>query len=179
MKVSILIDSSSLMLTYSAGLLSDVIRWYEVLIPTSVYEEITVPDKPGAEYFQDLKKEGNLQILNSPAGLHLVKEEYKAELLKMGQGERDIMIHVLTGRGSFAVVDDLLAARFCVKCDIPFINALLLPKILHLAGVISLDEFRSSLSNLENRGRYSNGILARAKSFTAIDLEQFFPPKNI
>jgi len=174
-KVEILIDSASLILTYSAGLLPDVTRCYDLLIPSSVYEEITVKDKPGAAHFQELRVRRAFQVLVYPADSPKMIENQKTDLLKMGRGERDLLILYLAGCGSFPVVDDLQAVRFCVRHDIPFINALLLPKILHWAAVISAEEACTYLSNIERRGHYSGSVLERARTFKALDLRQFFP----
>lgn len=178
-KVEILIDSSSLILTNSAGMLPDVTRCYDLLIPSSVYQEITVDEKPGAKYFRALREDRVVQVLTCPNEPYTVNERQKAELLKMGRGERELLIHALAGCGSFTVVDDLLAARFCVRHDIPFINALLLPKILHWAAEISRQKSRNYLSILEKRGRYSGSVIKRAAMFAAMDLQQFFPQKTI
>jgi hypothetical protein len=174
-KKEILVDASSLILLHSAGMLADVCLCYDVLVPSSVYEEITVANKPGAEHFQDLRLHNSFQVLSHPVELEAVEEVLKKELLQMGKGERHVLAQFLGGRGSFPVVDDRQAARFCVRHEIPFINALLVPKILYWAFVISEKESGKYLSLIEKRGWYSSSVLKRAKKFSARDLQQFFP----
>ncbi|WP_136808775.1 hypothetical protein [Desulfosediminicola flagellatus] len=172
-KNDVLPDSSSLILLQSAGILELVCHYYTLLLVPSVFEEITEAEKPGANFFVYLQKKNLLHLLTGSDISNTPMQ--RAELGKMGKGESELLANFLSGAGSFVVVDDLRAAKFCVRHEIPFINALLIPRILMFADVLSGESADEYFSLIQQRGRYSVSILKRAESFQHEDLERFFP----
>lgn len=169
----VLPDSSSLILLQFSGIVEITCCHYNVLVTPSVYQEIAEVDKPGAAHFTTLHDQQIFEVIKEPddylpASLHNV-------LQKMGNGERQVLAHILAGCGDFVVVDDLQAVKFCVRHKIPFINSLLIPRILLFAGLISTERADESYSLIKERGRYSNAIIQRAGDFQESDLIYFFP----
>lgn len=169
----VLLDSSSLILLQKADLLSVFSEFCRLYLTPAVYEEVTVAGKTGVEMFENLCQGGLLHVLPLPetkTDLHVT-----VELEKMGRGELQTLLHAITGDYDCIVVDDRQAAKFCYKWNIPFINGLLVPKILFWAGHISGEESHRYFGDIERRGHYSKTIILRAKQLSQDELQQFIP----
>ena len=71
---------------------------------------------------------------------------------------------------AFILVDDKKAAQFCHSRNLPFINALLVPKIFYYNGGLSLETAREKEVMLSQLGRYSRFILNKAQEMNRADL---------
>lgn len=94
---------------------------------------------------------------------------------EMDAGERDTLCLFLDRKQGFILTDDGRAAAWCRDHDLPFINALLVPKILGFAGWIPLEDGMDRMELLCRMGRYSQKIKDLAFSFTQQDLALFIP----
>ncbi len=167
-------DASSAILLYKAGLFKGIYRTVSIVLARSVFSEITRPGYKGAGFFSLYQ---NLVSCLSPAPTPLDP----AGIRSLDPGERDtIRIYLqhrkqasssrLTG---FILVDDGRAARLCQTHDYPFINALLVPKVLCYSGRLTPRERDEKMAFLSRQGRYSDQIIQRAHAFSAQDLRYF------
>ncbi len=123
----ILVDSSSAILLFKSGWLDAAIDHYLLQTGRAAFRELTVRGYPGADRFRDLFAQGIIHVL--PAGARVAGD---SALNAMGAGESECIRHYLTGAGAFILLDDGKAAAYCRARRIPYINALLLPRILAL-----------------------------------------------
>lgn len=74
---------------------------------------------------------------------------------------------------AFVLVDDGRAARFCHAQQIPFINALLVPKIFWYSGFMDQKKYLKKTARLCELGRYSKRIMEMAGQFSRKELSYF------
>jgi len=164
------LDASSAILLFKVDLLQVLLKTYRIIMAESVYEELTRDGYPGVRLIMDCRNNGRFAVrtprewrypfFDSPA-LH--------------RGERDTLLCYDNGPESFLIIDDGKAARFCRDNGIPYINALLFPRLLSFAGRMSPDDCRRKIKTLITIGRYSQPIIAFAKECTLQDLLYFLP----
>lgn len=168
----VLVDSSSLILLYKTDLLPTLCNHYRPVIAREVFREITQNNKPGTDEFTRLTRDKEIIVLPH------ITEELHPDLKDhstMGAGELTTLHHALSGIGSFIIIDDLQAIRFCLRQSIPFINALLFPQILALAGTLPYARSHHYFVSLCQTGHYSSGIIKKANILGSKELQQFFP----
>ncbi|MBN2159942.1 MAG: hypothetical protein JW807_11150 [Spirochaetes bacterium] len=78
-------------------------------------------------------------------------------------GERDTIRLFRAGIGEIIILDDWKGASYCKNNAIPYINALLVPRILLLAGIISKSESEESMSRIVENGWYSQWVIDYAR----------------
>ncbi|MCG8530471.1 MAG: hypothetical protein MI749_07400 [Desulfovibrionales bacterium] len=162
MDKTIYMDTSSAILLFHAKLLDPLSKGYRLIIPPSVFKEATKKAYPGATYFKNWKE---IDIIPPR------DEIMSGDLLGMGAGERDcIRLLMESGHEAFLLVDDKKAAKFCRSQGLPFINALLVPKIFYYNGMLSLEMAREKEDELAHLGRYSRFVLDTAKTLNRADL---------
>lgn len=162
------IDASSSILLYKAGLFQALVNHYHVLMPPSVYAEITVADYPGAEIFESCRDRALIRIVTPPP------EENRGPFLPaMGRGEADAIRLFPALPQGFVIMDDGKGARYCRDHEIPYINALLVPKILFFSGQLPRPEYRLATETLSRLGRYSALVLTFARTCTFEDMACF------
>ena len=146
------IDASSAILLSKAGLLGMLARSYRVVMTRSVLEETIRPGYPGAGQVEALRWGGGIGILAAePAEME--------GLPTLGRGERDTIGAFLQGEADFVIIDDGKGAGFCRDRAIPYINALLVPRILVLGGRMSPPDGRTYTEAILAVGRYSKPII--------------------
>ena len=163
MKKRIIGDSSSLILLQKAKLLETVCRLYTVIVSASVFSELTSHSKEGG---RELKR--SLTDVRTPSS-------HRLEGMNMGAGERETLTLYLEGQGDFVLVDDKKAAAYSKKHSIPFINCLLVPRILWCSDHLNEAQCDTLMQKLYSQGYYSAEILARARSMTLSSLRPFMP----
>ncbi len=173
-------DASSAILLYKADLFSVLADAWQVVMAPSVFREITEPGYPGSVYFKSLgKKTGRSKIIlqePNPAGHPLSALKNFAS---MGQGEKETIqifwdsAFDFKKTGSFILVDDGRAARFCHARQIPFINALLIPKVFWYSGFMDENQYLKMTALLCGLGRYSEKVMETARQFSQEDLNYF------
>ena len=157
----ILVDSSSAILLYKAGMFTRLTEVYQVMLAEVVLTELICDGYQGSSAF----KESDVTVFR-------VSTETSAPF---GKGERDTIAGYLQGLGDFVLTDDGAAPRYCKDNGIPFINALLAPKVLCLGGAIDETEQQRATILLLELGRYSRKVIEYAEDCGRRELRFFIP----
>ncbi len=175
-------DASSAILLDRTGLFDQFLVHTNVVMSESVYTEITKPGYPGEALFKAGYHNKQFRVapcltpnsgivLESDLEPSLIKEN--SDLKQWGKGERDTIYLYLKNKDGYILIDDGKAARWCFKHEIPFINALLVPKLFWYSGLFSEKECISKTDELCTIGRYSNKVKTFAKGCTKQELSYF------
>jgi hypothetical protein len=168
------IDASSLILLVKAGLLDMSAMAFCMVMTPSVLAEATRPGYPGAGRIDALHRAGSIGIrVPGPPGAEVPSG--------LGQGERHTIHAFLQGLADFVIIDDGKGAGFCRRRQIPYINALLVPKLLWFAGRMGEAAYRGHTQRLLTIGRYTPAIVRFARDCAARDIDFFIPtstPRN-
>lgn len=162
-KRSIAADSSSLILLQKTGLLNYLLVYSRLIIAGAVFTELTDFEKAGADDLRMLLTDcvvKGMQIHETKGGA-------------MGDGERETIGLFEGGWADYVMVDDKKAANNCKKHKIPFINSLLLPKLLYFRGILNEIQCTAKMKELFQCGYYSAAIWERARGFSRKDLNTF------
>jgi len=129
----------------------------------SVLHELTRKNSFGADKFRqyailDTIKTIDVQNMSFP-----LKKAAQA-LPVLGKGELDTIKCFWAGNQDFIIIDDGRAARYCSNNNIPFINALLFPRLLYFSSSISNDQCNALMDKITQLGRYSGKVMAWARS---------------
>ncbi|MBL0712307.1 MAG: hypothetical protein JJV98_01285 [Desulfosarcina sp.] len=169
---SVLIDTSSAILLFKSGWFDATLDHYRLRTGRAAVRELTVPGYPGAAFFQGLVEQGRIDVLPAAAG----PETRDPDLAGMGPGERECIQHYLTGAGQFILMDDGRGATYCRDNNIPYVNALLMPRILALADpVIARQGVSGAMAQIYRLGRYAPWILDFARDCADEVLTPFRP----
>ncbi|MDJ0666811.1 MAG: hypothetical protein QNJ61_06025 [Desulfobacterales bacterium] len=168
---SILIDASSAILLYKSGWLETTVAHYHLRTGSAAYRELAVPGYPGADSFQRITAQGRLEVLPTSANL---AEDHN--LASLGAGERECIQHFLAGAGHFILMDDGRGAAYCRDHGIPYVNALLMPRILVRADPeIGRLNVPRAMAQIFRLGRYAPWILDFARHCSDEALAPFRP----
>jgi hypothetical protein len=173
-----LTDSSSAILLYRAGLFSKITTLYELVMTSSVFAELTVTGYPGATAFENAQQRGEVTVVSLREETAHTQPYEDLKALAWGPGERDTIVQYYRGMGDFVLVDDKKAAEYCANRDIPFINALLAARLLHLVKFISVNEYEKAKQKLLTIGRYSDSIISYALHCPRDKLSFFAPTER-
>jgi hypothetical protein len=169
----VLIDSSSAILLYKSGWLDATLEHFHLRTGQAGCRELTVDGYPGANRFQRLVATGDLEILPSLAATPAGPD---AALTGMGPGERECIQHFLAGCGRFILMDDGRGAAYCRDHRLPYINALLIPRILALADPdIGRQTVAKATAKIYSLGRYAPWVLDHARHCGDAGLAPFLP----
>lgn len=166
------LDASSAILLFKANLVEQLFETYHVFITKSVYEELTREDYPGAKSFKEYKKNGSLTICTT---ICTRLESGYSNISFLDQGEKDTILFYINNPEDFIITDDGQAARYCHDNGIPFINALLFPRILFLTSTLSANTYNRKSQKIIAIGRYSHQIIDFAQNCSLHDLTPFLP----
>ena len=169
-----LMDASSAIILCKAGLHNVVLEMYNVVMPGSVYKEITENSYPGAEEYRQLVDD---KITIKEPLSDTANEPDRPSLNNLGRGEHDLIQLYYAGQGDFVITDDGAAAKYCKREGIPFVNALLVPKILGFAGIKGANFCRDSIEKIIEIGRYSPGIITFVEECKKEELSFVIPGK--
>lgn len=175
---TVYIDASSAILLYKAGLFVPCTRYFSIIMETDVYKEVRVPDHPGTKFFSSMVQKNNVKVcradtdrqvnINLPENLDL--------------GERQTLVlylqNICPDQPSFILIDDAKGARFCLSHKVPFINALLVPKILWFAGLLNKNDYLDKTALVIEKGHYSRTVIEKAKALSSSDLATFIPDET-
>lgn len=173
MMKSVLIDASSAILLFKAKLFVPLAEIYRVGAVPAVMKEVTVPDRAGALFFQEMVSKGMLAI--DPVVLPL---EVDPSLSALDRGERDTMIAFDQHSVDFIIIDDRKGALWCRSRNIPYVNALLCTKLLHLSGRLNEENHWCRFEQLLQIGRYSRWVVDFAQRCDKTDLALFLPGRD-
>lgn len=178
---NVFIDASSAILLYKSDLFVPLLNAWQLVMAPAVFREITETGYPGAAYFKRLGKK------TQDSSAHIIFQEpgpadhslfLQKNFMAMDRGEKETL-HIFynsTGfkkTGAFVLVDDGRAARFCHALQIPFINALLVPKIFWYSGFMDQQQYLKKTAQLCELGRYSKRIMEIAGQFSRKELTYF------
>ncbi len=143
-----LTDASSAILLYKSGLFDLFLDNWQVVMGPKVYAEITRQGYPGAEFFESRRAAGGFQVLESViciVGSVNFSEDNQAlaqaitpggkKQSRRGAGEIETISLFVPGMDGFVLVDDAGGAKLCRRQSVPYINALLVPKLLYYTGI--------------------------------------------
>jgi predicted nucleic acid-binding protein len=153
-----LLDASSAILLFKVDLLKELTDVYHIFITTSVLQELTRENLHGTDIFLhyvSLNKIKVTDVEDVPSKC----ETSVDSLSSLDQGERDTIKCFKTGSQDFIITDDGRAARYCKENGLPFINALLFPRLLYFAGCVSWQESNDKMDAIIRLGRYSVEII--------------------
>lgn len=175
MKKKALVDASSAILLYKAGVFGLLAEAYRLLVAQAVFDEICISGRPGADFFVQAEKQGAL----------LLAQPYQAaENLsgsgdrRLGAGERQTFEIHARGMADFIILDDRRGALYCRSNRIPFVNALLCVRILNLNGYLSDPEFERVFNHVARIGYYSRWVIDFAADFSDLMLTRFHDCAN-
>jgi len=134
---------------------------YSILMADSVFDEITRKKLPGSDEYRKLLQEIRLQVFPVTISPRPMAD---TALQQLDKGERETILLFKDGYGDFVVTDDGAAARFCRNNEIPFVNSLLLLRLLSLSGRIDLSSFEAGFQSLLALGRYSEIVKEYAQN---------------
>lgn len=164
---TILMDSSSAILLFKVALLNTLAENYRILISQTVFKEITIPGQSGYREFIDYRRK-NIITVSDNNGSEPVE-------LPLRGGEMETILLYLNGVGDFIIIDDKKGVDYCKKNKIPFINALLVPKILYFSNSIEREHYIEKKQDVIQLGRYSSWVINFAESISLNELAPFMP----
>ena len=116
-------DASSAILLYKVALFTTISEMFDIVVSPAVLSEMTQPGYPGSQTFSAACRQGQFRVETGP-----FDEGATPEYLHTGESQT-IGLYLFNREG-FILTDDGKAAQWCDSNDLPFINALLVPKIL-------------------------------------------------
>jgi len=168
------IDASSAILLFKAGLFEDLIGAYQIVLAKSVYLEVSRSGYPGARSFGRYCVNRRYEVC-SVNRLKKIPPDHAAALSALGNGEKDTIMLFLNGDGDFIIIDDGRGAGFCRDHRIPYINSLLVARILLLSRIISAAVFQKKIEMLTRLGWYSQKIIDYAVTCPSQEMTLFMP----
>ncbi|NDY74370.1 hypothetical protein DO021_20965 [Desulfobacter hydrogenophilus] len=172
---TVYIDASSAILLYKAGLFVPCTQYFSIIMETHVYKEVGVPDHPGANFFLSMVQKNSVKVCRADTD----RQDNINLPENMDLGERQTLVlyfqNVDPDQPSFITIDDAKGARFCLRHKVPFINALLVPKILWFAGILNKNDYLNKTAFVIGIGRYSKTVIEKAKALSPSDLAMFIP----
>ena len=163
MMKKILLDASSAILLYKAGLLDELTRFYRVYVSKTVLQELTLNNRPGADTI--INRVSNCMI--TVIDLEDMSSRSITPLSatdSLDPGELDSIRCFEAGNIDLLIIDDGRAAKYCKEKGVPFVNALLFPRLLYFAKCLSLQESSDKMDDIIELGRYSAEIIKWARS---------------
>jgi hypothetical protein len=168
---NVLMDASSAIILFKSGLFEAVIAYYCVLMPGSVYMELTRGNHTGTEEFIKYRKDDRIRVASAEGNQIRIQED--AALPRLDDGEKDTINLFYRGAGTLVLLDDGKGAAYCRNKTIPYINALLVPRVLRLAGILSATDCEESMKRIAGFGRYSKKVIDYAFTCTDESLSEF------
>jgi len=170
----ILLDASSAILLFKSNLFDQLIEVYQVIMAESVNKELTHDDYPGAKEFVKRLAEKRYALVpaDQTAEMHGTPQQNVAGLHR---GELHTIRLYEKGYADFIITDDGKGAGYCKRHEIPFINALLFPKVLLFSKRLPEDLCRRKMEFLIAAARYSPEITDWAKNCPKESLDFFLP----
>lgn len=170
----VFIDASSAILLYKTDLFIQCADVYTLVAAESVYNEITVKSYPGADFFKQMMLKDRIKTISFDNS-----KKTALDIPAMDVGEKHTIAlfyqHFESDPSSFIIMDDKKGVIFCYNSSLPFINALLVPKVLWYAGLMEKDAYIEKRDLVIKQGRYSGKIIEKAKELSEQDLARFIP----
>lgn len=146
-------------------------RRYRAVIGPTVFREMTVGDHPGAAAFSGWQREKRL-IVETPQALI---DHAPPGRRRLDPGEQECIDLYHNGAGSFIVIDDGPGAAHCRREGIPYVNALLVPRLLNHDPLGDKADWQDALLAIFRIGRYAPWVMTHALSCPDETLSAFRP----
>jgi hypothetical protein len=171
MKKSILIDASSAILLFKSGWMAPLMENYRVGTGPAAFREMTVADYPGASAFRQWQQEERLVLHpRCPSEMSIGTNRQGLD-----PGERECITLFLSGTGTFIVIDNGPGAAFCRREAIPYVNALLIPRLLSPASATARADAATAMQQIFAIGRYAPWVMEYALTCPSENLMFFLP----
>ena len=167
-----IVDASSAILLMKAGLFRLATDCYAMFLAGAVYREISRSGYPGADEFETLWKNRRCHIVPDESTTRPFSDD---GLISMGEGEKKTIQAYLEHGGDFIIIDDKKGAGFCRRNGIPYVNALLMPRIFRLSGLLSEEACTLKTEEIIGFGRYAGWVIQEAGSISDRHLIRFVP----
>lgn len=168
---SAVIDASSAILLAKAGLLERLAGTFRLTMVSSVFAETTRSGYSGANTVKRLREDGGISVCD-PAATDFSMD---SALGVLHTGERDTIAAWLQGIADFVIIDDGRGAGYCRDRGIPYINALLVPRIWVMGKRMAPAEAQRCTETILALGRYAPWIVRYAATCPAGELDFFLP----
>lgn len=168
-KKTAIMDASSAIIICKSELHLLLVELYDIVLPESVYREITVKPYAGSAEYSQLVEKKKVRV---SASRNYTKRPGTNGL---DEGEYDTIQLYYAGLGDFIIIDDGPAAKYCKEEKIPFINALLFPVVLKFVRIKDEEFCCKAMERVVASGRYSREILTFARECQMKDLEFALP----
>ena len=169
-----IVDASSAIILFKAGLFLSLIENYQILMTESVYSEVTCRGYPGAEDFIKIGRDRSMVVVTCKGKLPTPFADDHS-LLSLDRGERETIACFIEQQADFIIIDDGGGSRYCWDNNLPFINALLFPKILLFKGQLTTATYEEKITTILMNGRYSKRIVEYAERMGLNELKRFLP----
>ena len=170
----IVIDASSAILLFKVGLFDILMGAYQAVLAESVYQEVSRPGYSGAKSFGRYYINRRFDVCSVNRSKKIPLDQITA-LSVLGKGEKDTIMLFLSGKGDYIIIDDGRGAGFCRDHRIPYINSLLVAKILLLSRNIGEVVYQNKIEMLIRIGRYSQKIVDYALTCPTKEMALFMP----
>jgi hypothetical protein len=172
MSLRAIIDASSAILLARVGLIQMCCQRFHLRMCRHVFDEVTAVARAGSAELRALaEQQPGVEVLEAPA--HIPTGRVAADLMRLHRGERDTLCHFLDGAARFVIIDDGKGIQLCRRHDVPYINALLCPRLFYFSGWITELQARSFSDQIASLGRYSEAVCRWAEACTPSDLHFF------
>lgn len=171
MKKHVLIDTSSAILLFKSGWMVPLMKHYRVTTGPVAFREMTVRDYPGAQAFTRWQQENQLALHpRCPPD-----QRNETDLRRLDPGERECISLYYSGAGTFIIIDDGPGAAICRREAIPYVNALLIPRLLSTGAATGGSGLETAILQIYANGRYAPWVLDYALTCPPEDLAFFLP----
>jgi predicted nucleic acid-binding protein len=167
---TILVDASSAILLHKAEVLIHIQTVFRMCMTTSVYEELTHQERPGARAVASAHRDRRITVL-PPCGPNAQRHLPSS----LHRGERDTLLCYLDGAADFIIIDDGRGAGYCRREAIPYVNALLCPRLLAASGRMTSAAAHFAMARIADLGRYSDWVKHYAATCSDSALTTFLP----
>ena len=151
--------------------MAPLMEHYRVGTGPAAFREMTVADYPGASAFRQWQQEERLVLHpRCPPAVSVGTDRNDLD-----PGERECLTLFLNGTGTFVVIDDGAGAAFCRREAIPYVNALLIPRLLSPASATARAEAEAAMQQIFALGRYAPWVLEYALTCKPEALAFFLP----
>jgi hypothetical protein len=167
---TILVDASSAILLHKAEVLLHVQAVFRMCVAASVYDELTQRERPGSRAVARGRRDRRITVVIPDGAAHHLPAS-------LHRGERDTLLCYLSGGADFdfIIIDDGRGAGFCRREAIPYVNALLCPRLLAAVGRLTPAAARTAMTRIADLGRYSTWVKRYAATCSDQALTTFLP----
>ena len=163
-------DTSSAILLHKAGILTFFSQLFSLVVPPAVQAELIQNHYPDAQIFCDHIHQGRIEV--APLSEPCLGDNLSG-FQRLDSGEKETIGLFLFFQTGFLLTDDGMAAKFCLGHGLPFINALLVPKIFWYNGDMTQTDANLLTKQIASLGRYSDRVKTIASGMTRKELSVF------